>query len=274
MSRRDVRDQELEVFLGQNPELITYETRFEVVEVEREEEPENFKKGGHERPTRYEVEVTRDGEELEFFAPGIKGDRDLSQVRFVDSEAGGLYPGSDLGEEGPIDVEFEGRKELDVLTLSENGFGISQAAGKGGPQNKKGGGKDNEPPTTQDYAIDGDEVLIFEAGFFGIPMVPQPFGIEDPKEEEDLGNTEFGIDFTVLAGRGTIELVLVDYNNEEQTVEATSDFLRNGDSGSLSAAMEEGTYEEAYIRVTGNLEIGVVGVDVTSNTDSFFPTSS
>lgn len=253
--RREQKQQEKEDFLEQNPELITYETRFEVVPVEKEEE--TSKKGGGEKPTRYEVEITQDGEELEYDVGRIKGDRDLTQVRYVESEAGDLSPGYQFGpEDGPP------QKISDVLTLSEYGFGISQASGKGGPDGaKKGEGDDREPPSTQDFALDGDEVLVFQA--------PRSIvtDLQDSREaERDLGNIEFGIDYTVLGGRGTVEIILVDYDGEE-TVEGASGFLRAGQDGSLDVEMPEGTYEEARISVTGNLEIAIVGIDVTSNTD-------
>lgn len=259
--RRAQKEQEKEDFLEQNPELQRYTTRIEVVEVEdgsSDSSSDSFSDDGWDSEiVEYEAEATRDGEAV-----------------YSDTDTDVVLPSLTLADDVSIDggtLRARSGEEDDedlYLSLSENGFGAAAE-----PELDFGylDTYEHSPsemmPNSQDFALDGDEQLVF----YSRDERKSDFGPESEiGPDYELGATEFGIDFTVLSGRGTVELMLVDYSEDERypdTVQATSAFLRSGQDGSLEVEMPEGTYDRAYVSVTGSLEIAVVGIDVTSNTE-------
>ena len=267
--RRAQKQQEKEQFIDENPELARYVTHIEVVEAENHSDLNNAV--GFVVPqaveaevlgvpvmatTQYEAQATQNGEEV--FARTFTTEvfPDLTTAFAVDTAVGQLSAGLPIGGPGQPKPAPQG------LSLSEDGFGVAEQD-FGGPQvaGLNGGWDDYRQPS-EDYALDGDEVIVFETH--------ESYDSRDGDFE--TGATSFGIDYTVLSGRGTVEIVLLDFdaaNEEAGTVEATSAFLRAGDTGSLDAEMDQQAYEVALIRVTGNLEIALVGIDVTTNTQDF-----
>jgi hypothetical protein len=280
MSRRDVRDQEKEEFLDQNPELIKFVTHFEVVEVSEDFGEDNdflviqpaivempgygIPIYGVEPPSFYEARVTHDGDVAPSFTAGMPVGPDLTLAEGVSSPFGSLFGGVLLGDDSG---------ELAALSLSENGFGVFSGDLDGpGPVPfgvMPGYGMLSERPT-EDFALDGDEVLVFGPYLPFDGPVQNEVNLRDGRFE--AGNTEFGIDYTVLSGRGTVEINLFSLSDDPDdgpSAGGSSAFMRNGQDGSLEVEMADGTYDYAEISVTGNLQIGVVGIDVTSNTDFF-----
>lgn len=268
--RRAQKQQEKEEFLDQNPELRTFTTEIKVVEAESHSsnsQSVGVSSDSDQMITPYTVEATRDGEDVLNFVAINGVFPDLTTVSSFETAPGFFQAGSSGMSEGNIrDVRYE----MNVLSLSEDGFGVAQGNGHSDSGASQPLILDTEwvevGPDSQDYALNGDELIIFSA----------PSGF-DRETQMEVGATEFGIDYTVLGGRGTVEIVLVDSKGVEQrsltgpeTVEATSAFLRSGQEGSLEAVMPDGTYGTAIISVTGSLEIAIVGIDVTSNTDNTF----
>jgi hypothetical protein len=262
--RRAQKEQEREDFLEQNPELQTFTTRIEVVEVEDDDSSDSGSDDGSDIDfVDYEAKATLNGEEAEATTRTGKGDPfpDLTLAKSVSTEAGTLRAFNDKNSED------DGPGGRDVLSLSEYGFGVAERGGHSSSNALTVEDGIDGPPMAppQDYALDGDEVLTFNVGGRGGRKEQALDGLEGP-----FGPTEFEIDYTVLGGTGTVELVLVDrgygdleYVGGPDTVEVTSIFLGIGDEGSLSVEMPDGTYDRAMIMVTGSLEIAVVGIEIT-----------
>lgn len=271
--RRAQKQQEKQDFLDANPELATYTTKVTVVE--QEEDQFNLQEMSyvHSVPTAFEAEATRDGQDR--FA-----DTDIDQAFFgltlaeiISIDAGQLYSSARVDD--PDD-----HPDNNYVSLSENGFGVTTARQPQQPDGREikfnldeeDGYSVPTMPTTEEFALDGDELLIFGAyDFSEDDDVSDDSDDSDVNDDEpqvftELGSTEFGIDYEVLGGRGTVQITLIDYNKGgDETVTMTSAFLRGGQDGSLEAAMAEGIYDDAIVSVTGNLQIAIVGIDVTTN---------
>lgn len=293
MSRRQQRQEEKEEFLDQNPQLIEYESRIEVgrgMEHPYAKEVMEIDSCDDEEPEGpYVAQVTQDGEPLPSFTAIIDADPSQTLADFVDSPAGFLSAGGEFGPGmmGPppggevmVMPHFYSRN---VLSLSENGFGVAQSEGMemyaipmllDEPLEEP-----EEMPGGNDYALDGEELLVFEAPFFKfmgpIEVIPHMDGEFGPKPE--FGLTGFGIDFTVLNGQGSVEMALIDFDSDDEEPmffsQAASGSSRRTSDGNLEADLQNGdTFDVALIRVTGSLEIAVTGIDVSSNFDGWIPT--
>jgi hypothetical protein len=242
MSRRRVqKQQEKEDFLNQNPELRVFETRIEVGRDDEEWDSDVFP---------YVIQATQNGEEVAAATYITDADHDQTLASFAATELGYLEGGVRLRP------EVYGLRTQEPLSLTEEGIGVAQKDMYGvyslhSPEGMHPG---------NNYALDGDEVMVF--------TLAQVNG-----DSATRGGTEFGIDYTVLNGNGTVEITLVDLDPDAPSVTTTpSASLVAGQQGSLETAMPEGTYEMGVISVTGSLEVAIVGIDITSNTDQFFTT--
>lgn len=288
MSRRQQRQEEKEEFLDQNPQLIEYESRIEVgrgMEHPYAKEVLEIHSCDDEEPEGpYVAQVTQDGEPLPSFTAIMDADPSQTLAAFVDSPAGFLSASGSFGPEilgpppgGEIMI-MSHPYSRNLLSLSENGFGVAQSEDMDvhtiprlldepieGPEEMSGG---------NDYALDGEELLVFEGPFSGIPVGFIPYMEDEFGHGPDFGLTGFGIDFTVLNGQGTVEMALIDFGSYDEEPmffsQAAAGTSRRTSDGSLEADLQSGdTFDVALISVTGTLEIAVTGIDVSSNFDGW-----
>jgi hypothetical protein len=270
MSRRRQRQEEKESFLEQNPQLIKHEARIEVGRLEglnKQHIEECEEEDEAEGP--YVAEASLNGEHLPSFTALIETGPDKSLAAFVDTPVGSLSAGPTIGVVTKEVVPFHDVMP-DVLSLSEKGFGVAQSPYLGEESFIVTLVEEDEEEGGNDFALDGDEIITFTAngGFYGLD-------VHKDARDFDTGATEFGIDYTILGGRGTVEIVLIGEGEDEITfVEGSSELAYGrrsvGDEKSLELAMDNGeTFDLAMIRVTGTLEVAITGVDITSN-DGFF----
>lgn len=250
------RKTESDAFEAANPFLTRVDTRIEVAPKEEDEGPK--KKGP---PEPFDIIVTEDGEVVESYVSVDRAGPSRTLTNGVETPIGSL-DGVDEGHNGPPPRE--------KLVLSEHGFGVAiKGEGPGG-----GNGLD-----TEDFALDDDEALQFFITPFGLAPAIEGFG---EGEHYYPGGTDFGIDFTVLDGSGTVEIHLLEafpffkgpLDLEEAFVlgSATSGTVSGeGTTGSLDAdPMMDYVFNAAFITVTGDLQIGVTGIDVTTNFEGMF----
>lgn len=261
MSRRATREQETQDFLEQNPQLIEYQTRIEVLQIPVDDKCDD---GPIMYPPMYGydqgffVEVTPDeGMPYPAFSAPLFSLSDVGTIAFfVEGGNFGLYGAQALGREGGDSL----------VTLSGAGFGVISF------DEFFGDAKMDGPSGFADGfdRIDSSEALIldvFNGPFFG----PKQTLLTEGPEVMETGGTSLGIDFTGT-GRGTVQIVLVDLDTGEEFLQEMS-FRggRGGKDGYFEADMPEGQFEFAAITTTGTLEISVVGIDLGTNFNGGFP---
>lgn len=288
MSRRAAREQETEDFLDANPQLIRYTTHIEVVEIEQEEcekEPINqIESFDIKLPygASFMAQASIDGEPVPTFNGVVDSDDDMTLVDFVGFPSGEMYAGGGglmtnvLLDEGPY-YPFG-----DVLSLTEDGIGVAQS---GNDMYNYPEMRTIEPilmePSGNDAALDGDEMIFFDVRTFYKPDV-QDFSLfeeemEGHSPEFQMGGKELGIDFEVVSGTGTVQLVLIDYDCYG-TDPVMVEMMAGGrapstrvDAGRIEGGMPDPyAFDGAYIAVTGDLEIVITGVDLSTNFNPFF----
>ena len=172
---------------------------------------------------------------------------------------------------------------FDVLSLSENGFGVAQTEEIYGPQYLGPQALledeyDEIEEEGNDFALDGDEIIFFQIPYFFQEKIVEEEFLEEGDEFNEIGGTGFAIDYKVLGGSGTVEIGLFDFDEglaEEPQVLASgtgsggSARRRGAEDNRVEAEMSDGDlFEMAGIRVTGDLEIAVTGISINTNFDS------
>ena len=226
------RQAESDAFEAANPFLTRVDTRIEVAE----------RDGDHCGPEKFEVLITQDGEEVE----GYVNDRRVGPVRTLANEVE-----TPIGEIEASD-QFDGPPAAIKVVLSEEGFGVGRLGeAQGGPL------------TEEHFALDGGESLEFFIGPGGGPVVA--FG----GEYYPMGGTDFGVDFKVLAGSGTVEIILAQDDDIPLWVGDGSSGLVSGvgTTGSVDADLtgEGDLFDLVRVQVTGDLMVAITGIDVTTN---------
>ena len=226
------RQAESDAFEAANPFLTRVDTRIEVAE----------RDGDHCGPEKFEVLVTQDGEEVD----GYVDDDRVGPVRTLADEVEtpiGTLEASDL---------FDGPPRAIKVILSEEGFGVG----------RKGDGRDGLE--TEDFALDGGEALEFYVGPNG-----EGFLVAFEGEYYPMGGTDFGVDFTVLGGSGTVEILLGQDDDIPLLVGGGGSGLVSGDGtmGSVDADLFDGAglFDLVRVEVTGDLMVAITGIDVTTN---------
>ena len=232
------RKQNSDAFEAANPFLTRVDTRIEVAPREEDEGPKKPVKN-----EKFEVRVIEDGVEVDGFVNVDNGR--VGPVRTLADEVE-----TPVGELDAADF-FDGPPRAIKVVLSEEGFGVGR---KGEAQ---GGPLENEH-----YALDGGESLEFDVQpGGGGPFVVFP---------DFYGGTDFGVDFKVLEGSGSVEITLL------QESEGLPIWVGSGGSGSVSGDGSTGSvdadllpgaglFDYAVIEVTGDLMVSITGIDVTTN---------
>lgn len=277
-SRRGAAVSFQEEVVARSPEVGRYTTRIEVAEVEDESSESVFENSVSYEDTEfqqmhsfteYEAVATRDGEEVYAFTNGAEAGPDITFAFSVGLDGATLRP-NDASDNG------------NLLTLSQFGFGVSSDeiyyAGVPVQQNDILPQLQDysEEEIGEEYALDGEETLVFQAYSYDGPQTRDV--TED--EEPSFGGKAFNVDYEVLGGSGTIEIVLLDgskyiIQNDEgegfdykELAEGSSGVVSEGYEGNLRVFVDEDdVFSTAVISVTGDLEIAVVGIDYTSNID-------
>lgn len=273
MSRRAVKQQKKEDFLDANPQLFRSETRIEVGRAEENNPHENIQLQPlttlKTKLSPYEAQVTIDGEPEFAFTGIVDYDENQTLAQFIDFQTGTLNAGNPFG---PVNIQSYSLMS-DLLSLTENGFGVAQYDDYMYYQYMES--MLPMAPSGNDAALDGDERIFFDLFGFGPSKEIEafiPLGEEMHEPAYELGGKEFGIDFKVLGGAGTVQIVLIDFDDPDADpviVEMNAGGRRPSsrvDEGHLEAGMDaDSAYDAAYIAVTGNLEISVVGIDISTN---------
>lgn len=277
--RREAREQAREDFFETYPQLFRSETRIEVIRPEEDHGAEDIvsfdiEKDPWQPPFR--AQVTVDGEpgdsSTAFFE--TTPDQTLAfEVRFPGGEVSANPEEKD--DDGP-EVSLVEEDGFDLLSLTEDGFGVAQSSSIYMPRIVTLEDIPSEMgPSSEDRALNGDERIVIDVRgpkeHRGRDEVSEPGIDEDEGPGFELGGKELGIDFKVLGGSGTVQVVLIDEDDEgaEPLVfEMTAGGSRRRDTmeGRIEAEMEgDSAYDTAYIAVTGDLEITVVGIDMSTN---------
>lgn len=262
--RRNKRDQEKEVFLLQNPELVTYTTRIEVDADGGEDAVFSQDGGPFEEANTFGFGA---GNESFVLVGGISGPGFDIQA-FPDFE----FLGNPI-EQGPLPQEifFFGPTPI---TLSENGFGIAGEdelfAGEDefyGGEDELNGGEDEGPdpiPSGFDTIDEGENFSLRVDSFSGEDYYGEDFGGED-----DEGGVSFGIDFTA-SGRGSVTIELFDGEDESAPI-LTETFdipfgTQPGDILNFEVdAPDDDLFQFANVSTDGGAAISIVGVDLETN---------
>jgi hypothetical protein len=281
MSRRDARQQETEDFLDANPQLVRYTTHIEVVENETEHCADEFQMRNvisSPYDASFLAQASINGDPVNTFNAVVDNDDDITLVDFVGFPSGEMFADFaaamplDGSEIMTLDLPFEPFVQ-NVLSLTENGFGVAQI--EGGPTKYYTILTDPIPmePMGNDAALDGEETI-----FFGVrtPYL-RSFDLNEDEEEGppsmfEMGGKELGIDFEVVGGRGTVQLVLLgfeDNGSDPVMVEMVAGGRAPSsrvDAGRIEAEMPgDSAFGGAYIAVTGDLQIVLTGVDLSTN---------
>ena len=294
MSRRQVKQEATEAFLDANPQLVRYTTH---VEVGRADD-DHF--GGNSFATQslvkepflppFVAQATVDGEPTFASTAIFDFDEDQTQAFFVDFPGGGLSAGGMLAPDEPEDEWEEDSifpeeipvymPHFDVLSLTENGFGVAQIED---PIMYYKTMEEIIPmePSGNDSALDGDEIIFLEVqspfrGDYG-PNVRTLAEEEDPAPAFEMGGKELGVGFKVLGGTGTVRVELFDRDAEEGNddplvfeMAAGGRGRRGLKEGYIEADMDgDSAFDFATISVTGTLEIAVTGIDLSNNFQLF-----
>lgn len=273
MSRRAIKQQKKEDFLDANPELFRSETRIEVGRTEESNLQENVQPQPFStlktKLSPYEAQVTIDGEPGFAFTATASIDDNQTLAHFIGFPTGQLNAGSPFG---PVNIQSYSLMS-DLLSLTENGFGVAQYDDYMYYRSMES--MLPMAPSGNDAALDGDEKIFLDLFSFGPSKEIEafiPLGEEIHSPEYELGGKEFGIDFKVLGGVGKVQIVLIDFDNldaDPVMAEMNAGGRRPSsriDEGHLDVGMDgDSAYDAAYIAVTGDLEISVVGIDMSTN---------
>ena len=196
----------------------------------------------------FEAEVTQDGEEVESFTNGARPSPFGTSARNVETPVG-ILRGDDEDDGGVR------------LLLTGRGFGVDN----------------REDRDRRDRELNDEESLIFR---IRVPEGDGPGDRFDGPESDyfEMGGFEFGVDFLVRDGRGTVEIELIDYDRlmrdirEErdgpETVGEASSGIVSGrrTEGSVEADVDsEAFFDVAIVTVTGDLEVVITGIDIQTN---------
>ena len=258
--RRNKRDQEKEIFLQQNPDLITYTTRIEVDGPDHGEDDIDVVASVNGGPFN-EVFVDDDLETPNF----ILADSITGPGFFISSsETTDVQP-------GPGGLLFEGRSFAQT-SVSENGFGVFG-------ENEELNGEDVDLVCDDD----GEDIPEFQEGadtidegeIFRVEVRPSlmqiGFNGEDYGEDEE-GGVSFGIDFTA-SGRGSVEITLFEQGRGKELFPTphTETFdipfgTQPGDVLNFELDLpDDGLFRTAEVTTTGGASISVVGIDLETN---------
>lgn len=307
--RRVVNEQKQAELLEQNPHLARFETRIEVARGEGKKRPEpeaeleeEIADGKMGKLPPFEADVTLDGEEVESFtATSGKPNPDVTEANFVDFGTGFMFAGNmpmikiddeiANGGSGGSGGSGGGAPDFDVLTLSEDGFGVAEAdGGKGGKGGKKGKAEEEsgESEEDADVVLDGDEAIILDVLAYMPPPPPGKGGGKKGDSEEeneetleyfDMGGVSLDIDYKVLAGTGLIKIELIDYDalpRAEGEDDGSFEFevlvggRRDAREGTLEAEMPDdmSAFDVAIITVEGeDLEVTLTGLSLVTNSE-------
>ena len=247
MSRRALKQQETTSFLQQNPTLIEYNTNIAPAQ---------------DHHGRFVIEVTEEDNEPEqseapkISVPGLISVGD-------DAEAAGVE----------VDASYETRRGLKDASVAVSDLGIGVTSG-GDLVNLffefiKGdlGTEDLVKFAT----ISDNENLEVEVD----DEAPEGAVTPDPEMFPflELSGREVGIGFDVISGSGKIEITLIDADTGEPTVLEFDTFVpgfvgRRAAQIDIDHIMAEmpngGQFDAVMIGTTGDLEITVTGIDLTS----------
>lgn len=244
MSRRRLDKQaEATVFLDANPTLIEFETHIEVAQNDT---------------GRHVLAVTVDDEDTVLTEAPQLSVPDLVSIT-GDIEG----PNFELDAFTTFRWFGQEREGRGYVALSDLGIGVS---------------------STKDFINIGFQALQGDLEFEDIQKVATAspnealrLAVDEVPHESgdgpalDHGGKSIEIDFDVVSGEGTVQIVLTDDETGQETVYEFETEVPSGRGrgtelvDSLQAIMGENTtFEEVEIRTTGDLEINVVGIDMTT----------
>ena len=259
------RQEESDAFEAANPFLTRVETTLEVVPVEMEEEQCWWE------PPTHDVLVTQDGQEVPSDANPMGTPFGFSTSYGVYTPIGDLMAGGDFDEWGKGSDWGHGSDSGEPeLSLSDYGFGVwsdDEEVFPEGPLSLHIEEEDGPEINMAAIGLNDDETLEFD--LFGDRYFDGPY--------YEMGGVSFEIDFVVLGGSGQVGVALSDYydgpskivsfgEGDDGMIEVLSDFLSEGDTGSLTAnAMGEDLFQMAEVFVDGSLVVGITGISVVTN---------
>lgn len=262
--RRGVAEGVQQVFAQNNPTQFNEETRIEVAQDSR---------------GRHVLEVTEQGEEpvqtevpdlnLKFWKGPIEGS--IPELITVGTEIEG--PNFELDASYSY-VKWGREKEGDAsIALSDLGIGVTSGGDVLGVLWDAIKGNLDEDSLVKFVSSTPNETLEL-----AIDDIPTEYGEGNPDFLEH-GGKSVGIDFDILGGEGTIQIVLIDdETGEEEMFEFDTEVEVEAGAGRGRAGVTETeirdyaeasmgddlTFENVEIRTTGDLEIAVTGIDFST----------